>query len=376
MATKKVPRKNVSDKKVAPGVSEEARLRSELKRLDREVLEAVNRRAALARQIGQLQHAAGEPPFVAAQDDDTLANAAQQNEGPLPETAVRAIFRELLSGTRALVRPLRVAHLGPLYSYSHLAAMHRFGQSVEYVPVGTIAAVFEEVNQGDAHFGLVPIENSTDGRISDTLDMFTRSPARICGEVELPIHHTLLAMCPRTEIREIYSKPQALSQCRNWLAKHVPAARPVEVTSTSTAAQLAREKPGAAAIASHQAGIHYGLNVLAERIEDNPGNVTRFSVIGKDSAARTGNDKTAMLFQLEDRPGVLAEALGIFKRNRVNLTWIESFPIPGRERAYLFFVEMEGHESDVRVRRATTSLRKKALRLEILGSFAVSPPAE
>ena len=233
-----------------------------------------------------------------------------------------------------------------MYSYSHLAAIHHFGQSIHFAPVGTIAAVFEEVNRGQSDFGLVPIENSTDGRVADTLDMFTRLPVRICGEVELEIHHALLAKCPRTEVKEVYSRPQALSQCRNWLAKHLPAVRTVEVTSTSTAAQLANEKPGAAAIASLQAGVHYGLNVLAEQIEDNTTNMTRFAVIGDHPAPWTGNDRTALMLQIEHRPGSLVEALTVFKRNRLNMVWIESFPIPGSKRAYLF-VELEGHSSDV-----------------------------
>ena len=274
----------------------------------------------------------------------------------------------------ALVKELHVAFLGPLYSYSHLAAIHRFGQSVHFAPVGTIAAVFEEVNRGQSDFGLVPIENSTDGRVADTLDMFTKLPVRICGEVELEIHHALLAKCPRTEVKEVYSRPQALSQCRNWLAKHLPAARTVEVTSTSTAAQLANEKPGAAAIASLQAGVHYGLNVLAEQIEDNTTNMTRFAVIGDHSASRTGNDRTALMLQIEHRPGSLVEALTVFKRNRLNMVWIESFPIPGSKRAYLFFVELEGHASDLRMRRAIATLEQKTLRLEILGSFPATQP--
>jgi chorismate mutase/prephenate dehydratase len=247
--------------------------------------------------------------------------------------------------------------------------MQRFGQGVEYVPVGSIAAVFEEVERGHSDFGLAPIENSTDGRIADTLDMFTRVPVRVCGEVEMRIHHTLLGKCPRTDVKEVYSRPQAISQCRNWLAKHLPGARTVEVTSTTTAAQLAKEKPGAAAIASMQAAVHYGLDVLAENIEDNPSNSTRFAVIGGTAPPRTGNDRTAMLFQVEHRPGALADAMNIFKQHQVNLTWIESFPIPNSERAYLFFVEMEGHESDARLQRAVAALRRKALRLELLGSF-------
>jgi chorismate mutase/prephenate dehydratase len=202
--------------------------------------------------------------------------------------------------------------------------------------------------------------------------MFTRSPVRICGLVEMQIHHTLLAKCPRTEVREVYSKPQAISQCRNWLARHLPAARTIEVTSTTMAAQLAAEKPGAAAIASQPAGIEYGLDVLAEKIEDNPHNATRFAVLGGQIPDRTGNDHTALLFQMDHRPGTLADAMNIFKRNKLNLTWIESFPVPGSNRAYLFFAEVETHPSELRFRRAMETLQRKALRLEVLGAFPVT----
>jgi len=345
-------------------------MQGKLDRIDRELLKLVNERARVSVQIGKLHQAAGQPSFVLGQEEEAITRVVGLSRGPLSQRTIRAVFRELLSGSRSLLRELRVAFLGPLYSYSHLAAIHRFGQGVELTPVGSIAAVFEEVNRRHSDFGLVPVENSTDGRVADTLDMFTRLPVRICGEIELEIHHALLGKCTRAEIKEVYSRPQALSQCRNWLAKHLPAARTIEVTSTSTAAQLANEKPGAAAIASLQAGIHYGLNVLAEQIEDNPGNTTRFAVIGDHSSPRTGRDKTAMMFQVEHRPGSLADAINVFKRNRLNLTWIESFPIPGSKRAYLFFVEMEGHETDAPVRRAVAALQQKTLRLEILGSFA------
>ena len=315
----------------------------------------------------------GSPPTCAAGFDDlALAKIVEEAAGPLPKTTMRAVFRELMSGCRALVRPLRIALLGPIYSYSHLAAMHRFGRTVEFVPVGTISAVFEEVNRRHSDFGLVPVENSTDGRIADTLDMFARLPVRICGQVEMHIHHTLLAKCPRTEIREVYSKSQPISQCRNWLAKHLPAARTIEVTSTTTAAQLAAEKPGAAAIASQQAGVEYGLEILAENIEDNPHNSTRFAVIGGQIPDRTGNDRTAILFQMDHRPGTLADAMNVFKRNKLNLTWIESFPVPGSDRAYLFFAEIETHPTELRFRRAMAALERKALRLEVLGAFPVT----
>jgi len=351
-------------------------LQAKADRLDKTLVTLLNQRAELALKLYELSQSSGQPTAILGAFEETVAKAVEASPGPLPARCLRAIFRELLSGTRSLVRELRIAFLGPLYSYSHLAAIRRFGQAVEFMPVGSIAAVFEEVNRGHSDFGLVPLENSTDGRVADTLDMFTRLPVRICGEVELEIHHFLLAKCSRAEVKEVYSRPQALSQCRNWLAKHLPAARTIEVTSTSTAAQLAAEKLGAAAIASLEAGVHYGLAVLAENIEDNPGNTTRFALIGDQSAPRTSHDKTAMMFQVEHRPGALAEAMNVFKRNRLNLTWIESFPIPGSKRAYLFFVEMEGHQEDVRVRRAMKGLARKTLRLEILGSFPAAASTE
>jgi chorismate mutase/prephenate dehydratase len=346
-----------------------AALQTRLDQLDRQLVKLLNERADLGVKVAKLRQAAGEPAFSLGQEEESIARAVELSKGPLPARAMRAVLRESVSGVRSLVRELRIALLGPLYSYSHLAAIHRFGQMVEFMPVGSIAAVFEEVNRGHSDFGIVPVENSTDGRVADTMDMFTRLPVRICGEVELEIRHALLAKCVRADIREVYSRPQALSQCRNWLAKHLPQARTIEVTSTSTAAQLANEKPGAAAIASLQAGIHYGLNVLAEQIEDNPSNTTRFAVIGDHPNPRTGRDKTAMMFQVEHRPGGLADALNVFKRNRLNLTWIESFPMPGCKGTYLFFAEMEGHETDARLRRTIAALQHKAIRLEVLGSF-------
>jgi chorismate mutase/prephenate dehydratase len=284
------------------------------------------------------------------------------------------VFRELISGTRELVRRVLVVYLGPEYSYSHLATVQRFGSSAELIPAATIAAVFDAVNRRQADFGVVPIENSTDGRVADTLDMFARLPLRICGEVQLRIHHYLLGKCKRPEVQEVYSKPQALSQCRTWLARHLPAARTIEMASTAAAARLAAEKPGAAAIASRQAGVNYGLDFLAEQIEDNRHNVTRFAVIGDSPPKRTGNDKTSLMFELPHQPGALADAMSIFKRNRLNLTWIESFPMPETPNEYLFFVEFQGHPEEQRARRAVASLARKTVRLEILGSYPATEP--
>jgi chorismate mutase/prephenate dehydratase len=366
-------------KKGAPASSRPttiAALRSKIDRIDQELVKLVNERAKIALEIGDLKNSSGISAYAPAREDEVLGRVLALSKGPLSDRCLRAVFRELISGSRSLEKDLRVAYLGPEYSYSHLAAIHRFGQSVELVPVSSIAAVFEEINRGHADFGIVPIENSTDGRVVDTLDMFARLPARICGEVQLRIHHNLLGKCPRTEVEEVYSKPQALSQCRNWLAKHLPGARTIEVTSTSTAAQLAQDKRGAAAIASLQAGVHYGLDVLASDIEDNRGNLTRFAVIADATGPRTGCDKCALMFEVVHRPGALADAMNVFKRSRLNLTWIESFPIARPEGGYMFFVELEGHESDARVRRAIAALERKTVRLEVLGSYARMAPVE
>jgi chorismate mutase/prephenate dehydratase len=279
------------------------------------------------------------------------------------------VFRDILSAAKSRVKPTRVAYLGPRYSFTHFAALERFGKGADLIPVSTIASVFEEVNRGHADFGLVPIENSTDGRVVDTLDMFTRLPLRICGEVLISVHHNLMSRCPRSEITEIYSKPQALSQCRDWLARNMPGARLIEVTSTSAAAQLAREKTGAAAVASRQAAVEYDLQIVAENIEDNKDNVTRFAVIGDYQQKPTGSDRTALLLQIPHEPGSLSDALSIFKRNKLNLTWIESFPLRGEETGYLFFLDFEGHENDPKVRKTLKELEKQAVRLEILGTY-------
>ena len=242
------------------------------------------------------------------------------------------------------------------------------------MPVATIAAVFEEVERGHADFGLVPIENSTDGRVADALECLARSSVQICGEVPLRIRHCLLANCSRTEIKKIYSKRQPFSQCRNWLSQHLPDVPLIEVASSADAARKVAEEQGAAAIASEQAGVNHGVAVLVRSIEDNPDNVTRFAVIGKEAGPRTGNDKTAIVFEIDHQPGALADAMGIFKKQRLNMTWIESFPLPGQRGRYVFFVEFQGHASELRARRALAALEKRATRLTVLGSYAQAEP--
>ena len=338
-------------------------LRRKLSKLDKEIARLCNDRADVFCDF--LQRLKSEAP-----NTDYIRSLAEKQSSTLGVDGLVAIFREIDSASRALVKTTSVAYLGPEFSYSHLAAIERFGQSSQLTPVSNIAAVFESVARGDANHGIVPIENSTDGRIVDTLEMFSRATVRICGEVPIRIHHNLLGMCSQSQITEVQSKPQALSQCREWLAHQLPKARLVAATSTTAAAQNAMHKKGVAAIASKQAGINYGLNVIASNIEDNPNNVTRFAVLGREIAPKTGDDKTSLMFELNHEPGALADAMAIFKRNRLNLTWIESFPKQGSPNEYIFFVELEGHQSDVRVRRAINSIKKKTVLVEILGSYA------
>jgi chorismate mutase/prephenate dehydratase len=348
-------------------------LRSQIDRMDRDILRMLNQRASLASRIGDVKNESGLEVYSPGREEEVIQRVLEANGGPLQEACVRAIFRELMSGSRALQKVLRVGYLGPEYSFSHLAALEKFGHSVEYVPVGSIQAVFEAVNRGQADFGLVPIENSTDGRVADTLEMFTRLPLRICAEVRLRIHHNLLAKCSQADVRRVYSRPQALSQCRTWLSKNVPQAQLIDVASTATAAKLAQTEPNAAAVASRQAGSHYGLEVVSTGIQDVENNTTRFAVIGDRPSGRTGHDKTAIMFQIPHKPGSLTDALTAFKRNRVNLTWIESFPSRDAEQEYLFFVDFEGHPSEARTRRTLAALERRSDRLVVLGSYPMTP---
>lgn len=345
--------------------------------IERALVESLNERTRVVQALNRLRCEAGEPwegSFAA--DEAVLNTVRQQNSGPLSPATMQAIFRELLGGTRALIRPQRVAYLGPQFSYSYIATVQRFGSASDLVPVGTIAAVFDEVHRGHAELGVVPLENSTDGRVSDTLTMFAKLPVRICGEVQLRIHHCLMARCSRGEIREVYSKPQALSQCRDWLARHLPGVRQVEMTSTAAAAQLAATQPGVAAIANRQAALSNDLDIVAENIEDNKNNITRFAVIGGETAPWTGQDKTALLFEIPHEPGALADVMMVFKRAQLNLTWIESYPLSGSENEYFFFVELLGHVSEPKVQKALITLGRHTSRVVVLGSYAIAKPID
>jgi chorismate mutase/prephenate dehydratase len=345
-------------------------LRATIDKLDLQILKLINERARVAAEIGKVKNEQSAEVFSPAREEEVLKNMLEANKGPLDDNTVRAVFREIMSGSRSLQKVLKVAYLGPEYSFSHLAAVERFGQAVDFLRVGSISAVFEEVNRSHAEFGVVPLENSTDGRVADTLDMFMRLPQLIISaEIRLRIHHCLMANCEQPDIRRVYSKPQALSQCRMWLSKNVPHASLHEVTSTAAAAELAQREPGAAAVASRQAAVKYGLRILFSDIEDVPNNETRFVVIGHQKTAKTGHDKTAVMFRVPHQPGSLVEALDVFKQSKINLTWIEPFPAKTPKPEYVFFIDFDGHHEDPKVTRVLKALQERCLEVHVLGSF-------
>lgn len=352
-------------------------LRGQIDKLDVQILDLLNKRASVAGQIGKVKADQGGEVFSAAREEEVMNNVLGANKGPLQEVTLRAIFRELISGSRAVEKVQRVAFLGPEYSYSHLAALERFGEAIGYNRTGSIAAVFEEVQRKHADFGVVPLENSTDGRIADTLDMFIRIPGiQICAEIRMRVRHHLLANCQQTEVRRVYSKEQALSQCRTWLSKNLPHATTHPVASTSDAAKLVLSEPNVAAVASRQVAVRWGINILCHNIEDSPFNETRFAVIGRTDSAKTGRDKTAMMFQISNSPGALADVLAIFKQNKLNLSWIESFPYREAKGEYVFFLDFDGHREDPKVRKTISSMEALCDSLHVLGSFPISKATE
>ena len=341
----------------------------EIKRLDLQICELLNQRASLWNEIyGDTENPSDL--WDAYQKYASSTNVVKKSKGPIGTGSLELIFDELQKASHAIVSKVRVAMLGPINSFSHLATMQHFGRGADLVPVTAIRAVFEEVATGNCDFGVVPVENSTDGRITDTFKMFARQPeVRICGEIPLAIHHCLLTRDPKTKINRICSKPQALSQCRDWLANHYNDIEQVPMSSTTAAAEAAAKDATIAAIASEQAGLSLKLHVRAKNIEDNKNNVTRFVLIGKESAKRTGRDKTALMYALPHEAGALADVMMIFKRTKLNMTLIESFPMPDSPTEYLFFVEFEGHQNDTKVKRALASLGKRTAQLFVLGSY-------
>ena len=344
-------------------------LRERIDQIDHELVKLLNERAQVVIEIGKDKNKTGGQIYAPDREKQVLEKIKAVNEGPLPDRTLFAIWRELMSGSFALERPLRIGYLGPEGSFTHNAAMLKFGQSVEYEPLTDIRSTFDEVSKGHCDLGLVPIENTTGGGVIETLDAFTDSDVKICAEVLMAIHHNLMANCPLEKIEKIYSKPEVFAQCRNWLTATFKEAKTISVASTAKAAQMAAEEKGAAAIGSAIAAELYGLKMVCENIEDITNNVTRFLAISRDDSRPTGEDKTAIVFSTAHKAGALADVLDVFKKHDINLTNIESRPSKKREWEYYFFMDFLGHRTDKNIIKGLDAARKHCLQLSILGSF-------
>lgn len=349
-------------------------LRRKIDALDDRVLALLRERAGLVHEVGALKQRTGEPYYAPEREEAMLRRLTETDTGPLPPASVRAIYREILSAMRALEQRILVAYLGPPATFSHQAAIAHFGSGVELVPERTIGAVFEAVERGRAHYGVVPVENSLEGSVNPTLDRFMETTARICAQIFLPVELAVLGRGPLASVRKIYSHPQPFGQCRAWLAEHLPQAECVEVSSTARAAELAAAEDGSAAIASKMAGELVGLPVLAPSVQDAASNTTRFFVVGPRSARPSGHDKTSVMFAVKDQPGALARALEPFEKAGISLTRIESRPSKRRPWEYFFFADFAGHAEDPKVGRALDELGGVCSFTRILGSYPESLP--
>ena len=344
-------------------------LRLRIDELDGQIVDLLNERARVVVQIGNIKRDGQAPIYAPDREQRVLDHVRGRNRGPLPDQCLEAIWRELMSGSVALERPLRIGYLGPAGSFSHLAARRKFGASVEYDDLDSIRGVFEEIARSHIDLGIVPIENSIDGGIAETLDSFFESPAQICAEVLVNIHHNLLANTAVNEIERIYSRPNGFSQCRQWLSLQLRRAERIPVASTSKAAEMAVQQPRAAAIGSVLAAEIYGLKTQFANIEDNPNNTTRFLVIASQSPKPTGDDKTAVMFTTAHKTGALSAVLDVYREHGLNLTHIDKRPSKQQNWEYFFFVDFEGHRDEANVEKALREARKHCLQLTLLGSF-------
>lgn len=371
-----------ADAAESPADSRElARLRREIDRLDARLVKLLNERAGAVVEVGKFKRDSNTPIYAPHREAQVLEKVLAANTGPLPDRAIEGIYRELMSGSFALEQPLRIGYLGPPGSQSHVAAVKQFGSSVEYDDLHEIAGVFTEVRRKHVNYGLVPIENSTGGGIVEALDAFTANAGHlsIYAEVQITIHHALLANCPPADVRRIYSKPEVFQQCRNWLSTQLPKAELIPAASSSRAVQIAVDEnqkavsigldPATAAIGTSLAGEMYGLKTLFPRIEDNPNNITRFLVLSREKAKRSGDDKTSVMFTTEDKPGALVDVLGVFHSEGINLSHLDKRP-SGRENwTYTFFADADGHRDDQGMKRALSRVKAHCKEMAVLGSY-------
>lgn len=346
------------------------KFRGEIDTIDAEMLRLLNERAEIVLEIGKAKRSGNMQFYSPERERAILERLTALNKGRFPNNALKVIFREIISTCLSLEQPLKVAFFGPGGTFTHLAAMRHFGSAAEYVPVQSIKAVFDAVDGGAADYGLVPIENSTEGVVNYTLDMFVDYDLKIAAEVLLEISQNLLSKSgDKAKVKKIYSHPQPTAQCRIWLESNMPGIPIFEAASTAQAAETASADEEAAAIASEMAARLYDLQFIAKRIEDNKNNFTRFLVITRGYPAKTGKDKTSIMFTIKDKPGALYEILHPFRKSKINLTKIESRPSKRRAWEYIFFVDMEGHIDEKKVRKAIEAVKDNCLYLKHLGSY-------
>ena len=347
-----------------------AELRQAIDRCDEQIVQLLNERTRHVLQIGELKRAEGQEIYAPQRERAVLQRVAKLNAGPITDESLRHIYREIMSSALALEKSMTIAYFGPEATFTHQAAIRRFGSSVNYAPMKTIADVFTEVAKNRADYGVVPVENSTEGVVTHTLDMFIDSDLKIVAQIILPIQHCLLGRSARREeIKRLYSHPQALAQCRQWVQIHLPTAEIIEASSTTRAAELAARGRNAGAIASSLAADRYGLRILESDIQDSSNNATRFLVLGRQCGAPSGRDSTSLMFSVVDAVGSLHRALAPLSRHRINMTRIESRPSKRRVWAYIFFVDVKGHYEDRPVARAFEELSKHCSLVKVLGSY-------
>jgi chorismate mutase/prephenate dehydratase len=345
-------------------------MRERIDLLDDEIIRLLHERAAQAKEIGCLKRTNGLPALDAQRERAVLGRLSRRQTGPLQASALQHIFTEIIAACRAIQEPLKVSYLGPEATFTHMAAIDYFGRSCEFVPRDSIVDVFRDVQSGHAHFGVAPVENSTEGSVGLTLDQLADCDLKVCGEIYLRISHALMSSeRDLSRIKEVLSHPQALGQCLGWLSRNLPTRPLVQMSSTAIAAKKAAEQPGSAAVGNEALARLHGLHVLARDIQDRSTNVTRFLVLGIEEQAPTGRDKTSVLFSTPHRPGALLRALTPFSQQGVNISRIESRPSKETPWEYIFFADFEGHVSDERVQAALEEFSHCVNRLRMLGSY-------
>ncbi len=350
-----------------------ALLRSKIDDLDDRILEVLNERASLVIEVGKLKEKEKIDVYVPERERRIYERLIKNNKGPLPDQSLKNVFREIISASLSLEKRLTVAFLGPLATFTHLACMKHFGLSATFIPKKDISDVFDDVERRRANYGVVPIESTTEGVVTHTLDMFISSDLKICAEVFMEVQLVLMNKTGRWEdISMVYSNPHAIAGCKEWLKKNMPGILVQDVSSTAMAAKMASEDPSVAAIASEAAAELYDLTAVERNIQDEINNFTRFLVIGRQIPDKSGIDKTSIMFLVKDSPGVLYKILEPFSKGGINLTKIESRPLKKKAWEYVFFLDMEGHVTDENLSKALKKLDKKTISMRVLGSYPKS----